>query len=329
MKELAQLALEKYGLAGSDMMLLQDMWNTTYCVTDSNDRQYNLRINGGALQELQKVEDELTFLDFVARRQQVRVPKPVRALAGELVVPVETADGFDKPERRLCCLFEWIDGSVVRENLSDSVLHKMGSAAARLHQAAQEFRFPTPDDPFREGYHHDETVILQHREWLAKLEAEIAPDRVKLIHNAVDHVLHEFGEIDKVRNNYGYIHADLNPNNYIVTNAGLANEEVSVIDFEQLGRGFFHSDFAVMKAELIFLEQDVDRLWASFKAGYQSVMPLPFDHDDELEPFIMAGDLAFLDWIYNTPSPHVREHWHTRFEATHDKIRGELKQGLI
>ncbi|MEM7129046.1 MAG: phosphotransferase [Chloroflexota bacterium] len=328
--QLATLALRQYGLEDAQLALSQDKWNITYCVTGANGQKYNLRICGAAMQDAERIHDEMIFLDFVAQRGQIRVPKPVRNVDGEFVTTVE-AD-----ERRICCLFEWIEGDVVRDALTDSVMHKMGRATAFLHQAAHAFRFPTPDDPFRRGYDYDEAVILQHREWMAALGDQISPERRELLNRAIDHVLAQFAQIPKHRDTYGFIHADLNPNNFVVTNVGLEDEEVSVIDFEQLGRGYFCIDFANMKAELldrygghsrlaVSQNEGFMRKWNQYKAGYQTISSLPFTDEAELDPFIMTVDLNFLDWIYNTPTLHVREQYDERFQATHELIRLQLE----
>ena len=322
---LAQLALEKYGLGDAQRTLSQDLFNTTYCVTDADGQKYNLRLCGAAVQDRARVRDELVFLDFVAQRKQIRVPKPVRNLDGEFVTRVESVQG-QTAQPRICCLFEWIEGEVVREHLTGSVMHKMGSATAHLHQAARDFRYPTPDEPFRQGYDYDEAVIIQHREWMAEREAEIGPVRMDLLNRAVDHLLAQFGQLPKNRQTYGFIHADLNPNNYLVTNAGLDNEEVSVIDFEQLGRGHYPFDLATTMVDLEETKIDFDCRWSNFKAGYRTVAELPFADDSELAPFVMTVHLNFLDWLYNTPSPHVRAQYESRFQEVHELIQHNLER---
>lgn len=322
---IAQLALEQYGLGDAHYTLSQVHFNTTYCVTAADGRKFNLRLCGAYLQNEEIVHDELTFIDFVAQRGDVRVPKPVLNLDHKFVTQVEVEHASDR-SRRLCCLFEWIEGDVVRDHLTDSVLHKMGRASALLHQATKEFRFPTPDDPFRHGYYYDEKVIIQHRDWIAERQAEISPERTNLLHRTIDHLLEKFDQLPKTRATYGFIHADLNPNNFIVTNAGRANEEVSVIDFEQLGRGHFCVDLATTMVDLDERKIDFEQRWSNFKQGYQTVTNLPFEDECELDPFVMAIHLNFLDWIYNTPTPQVRAQYEARFQEVHDLIRDGLSK---
>ena len=100
--------------------------------------------------------------------------------------------------------------------------------------------------------------------------------------------------------NYGVIHADLSFGNLLVQ-----DDEIYIIDFEQLGRGHFLYDLAVLHAELFNDPTTVAALWASLVAGYKEVAPLPFREASELAPFTVATHLNFLDWVYNTTNPTV------------------------
>ena len=101
--------------------------------------------------------------------------------------------------------------------------------------------------------------------------------------------------IDKTPQTYGFIHADLHPGNFIVN-----DRDIAIIDFDQLGRGHFCYDMAVMMVELFDEGDRFDPLWTSFKTGYQTVTPLPFDEDKALNPFVIAVNLGFLDWVYDS-----------------------------
>lgn len=324
-RQLAELALKKYGISVMDLSLSQDMWNTTYCVTDTTGRKYNLRLSGAALQDCAPIRDEMIFIDFIAKRNEIRVPQPIRNLEGEFVTLVrigeEDGPNDENLTSRICCLFHWIEGEVVRDRLTDSVMHKMGVATALLHNAAREFRFPTTDDQFRKGYTYDESVISQHRDWVLEREADIGRERVALLNKAIDCLLDQVSPLPKNRQTYGFLHADLNPNNVIVTDAGLDSESIAVIDFEQLGWGHYSFDLATTMVELQEYGADFDRYWSNLKAGYRTVAELPFQHEDELEPFVMMVHMNFLDWLYNTPNPLVRAKYEARFHEVHELIR--------
>ena len=102
---------------------------------------------------------------------------------------------------------------------------------------------------------------------------------------------------------------------------------MSVIDFDQLGRGHYLYDIAVLVVELLDDLEQFEPRWQSFKAGYQEVAPFPFHDESELDPFIVAVNLAFLDWVYNAPNPAVRQEKKRHIPATYTSIRKRLQRG--
>ncbi len=102
----------------------------------------------------------------------------------------------------------------------------------------------------------------------------------------------------------------------------MVNEsQVSVLDFDQLGRGHYLYDIACLMVELMDDVEQFPMRWASFKRGYQTVIELPFRQEIELEPFIVAVKLAFLDWVYNAQEPNVRKTKMPLVPATYESIR--------
>ncbi|MEM7035248.1 MAG: phosphotransferase [Chloroflexota bacterium] len=315
LQELVPSVLGQYGFtADATYTLLTDQWNTTYHITLSNGQQYNLRICGQAFQNDKLLEDELNFVDFVARSKKVRVPTPVRNKQGTFVTFLDTG-----AHTRLCCLFEWIKGTPARGQLTIPLIYEMGKMTAHLHGVIQTFQFPEANDTFRPGYNFDEVLVASHREWITAYAGDIGADHVTLLDKAVDYAFAHLSALPKTRTTYGFIHADLHPGNFIVT-----EDIVAIIDFDQLGRGHFCFDFAVMMVELFDEGENCAALWSGFKDGYQAVAPLPFEDDEDdsaLNPFVIAVHLGFLDWIYNTPSPQVREQWMPKLPVTYQSIQ--------
>jgi len=121
-----------------------------------------------------------------------------------------------------------------------------------------------------------------------------------------DYVVTQLDQVGKDRADYGLIHSDLHFGNFLVQRA-VHQDQVSVIDFDQLGWGHYNFDIACVMIELQDEPDDFDERWAHFLQGYQTVAPLPFQGQAELAPFVVANNLAFLDWVYNASNPQVRE----------------------
>ncbi len=311
--------LAQYSLIQPQIVHLGTLWNSTYRVTSEDGTRYNLRVCNPRFQDRRCLHDELVFLDFVAKRQQVRVPQPVLNRHKEFVTVVSTPDGD-----RLSCLFTWIEGQDARSRLSHPVLSQMGQSVAFLHEAAQAYAFPSEGDGFRESYRYDEKLILSHREWIAERAGEIGSERVSLLHKAIDNVLAALTVIGKHRDTYGFIHGDLHLGNFIVQ-----GEEVYVIDFDQLGRGHFCYDIATLMVDLLDEAADFAARWTSFRAGYQTATTLPFPDAQMLEPFMTAVDLAFLDWYYNSMTSQARTQYTRRFRATYESIRNRVGKATL
>jgi Ser/Thr protein kinase RdoA (MazF antagonist) len=103
--------------------------------------------------------------------------------------------------------------------------------------------------------------------------------------------------------------------------------QVSLIDVDQLGRGHYLYDIAVLRVELLDEPAQFPARWQHFKAGYQEAAPLPFQAERGLDPFIVAVHLAFLDWVYNAPIPAVRQEKMHLVPAIYESIRRRLHTG--
>jgi len=294
--EVLHQTLELFGLEEAQTELLRSLNNHIYCVTAESGTQYSLRICPAEFKQRRWLEDELAWLDYLAGQNQIQVPRPVRNQQGDLLNTLSTPAGD-----RLSCLFEWLEGEKSSPHLTPSIMEQIGEITAHLHQAARAFPFPDKDNDFRADYTYDSTLAASHREWIQVHREEIGSENVALLLKAVDYVLEEFHKIGANRDNFGIIHADLHFGNFLVHEG-----QVSVIDFDQLGRGHYNFDMAVVMIELQDEPAHFSTRWAHFLAGYQRVADLPFSDESELAPFIVAVDLAFLDWVYNAPNPAVR-----------------------
>lgn len=309
-----QQALSRYGLENARTRLLQRLWNETYFVEAANGNRYNLRICSPLLQDKSVLEDELYWLEYVSQRTQTLVPRPIANDQGELLTTLYTDEG-----NRFSCLFAWIDGEDARKSISVPVLYEIGRSVASLHQIAREFAFPHERTDFRRGYCFDRTLVASHRGWIEVHRQEIGTENYGLLHAAIDWLLEGFERIGETRENYGFIHADLHLGNFLVQDG-----QVSVIDFDQLGRGHYLYDIATLMVDLYEYEEQFPSLWAAFKRGYQAVANLPFHQESELDIFIVAVRLAFLDWVYNAQEPNVRMTKMPLVPAVYDSIRNVL-----
>lgn len=313
-EQILKAILEKYKLDQANTRLLGSLWNRVYRVETDNGQLYSLRLCSPVIQDRKTVEDELNWLEFVASQGWVRVPCPVRNQQDGLVTTISTRNGL-----RLGCLFEWVEGEPAQKIMTPSVMAKIGQAVGRLHEISRRFGSPLQHKDFRSDYRHDSSLAASHRDWIKENETEIGTEKTKLLYTAVDWLLEELTRIGETGVNYGFIHADLHFRNFLVKDG-----VVTVIDFDQLGRGHFLYDLAVLWVELVDEWTNYAGLWEKFKGGYQQVTALPFVEESELDPFIVAVSLAFLDWVYNTPNPAVRQQMAKRLPGIYVSIKGRI-----
>jgi Ser/Thr protein kinase RdoA (MazF antagonist) len=198
-------------------------------------------------------------------------------------------------------------------------LYKIGRIVAALHNIARQFPFPDANNDFRSGYRYDQSLMHQHRQWIARHCHTIGTERVALLDRAIDYVLAAMDHTGTTPANFGMIHADLTLSNLLVH-----HEEIYLIDFEQLGRGHFLHDLAVLWSELRKNVGDIERHWQSFVAGYSEVAESPFRSEAELNPFIIATQLIDLDWIYHADNPAVRAEFGPRLPLIYESIRQQV-----
>jgi Ser/Thr protein kinase RdoA (MazF antagonist) len=310
--QLLAAALHEYGLDGAQISILRSLNNRIYRVDASNGVSYSLRICASFLAEQHALADELQFLAFLASHSNVIAPKPIPNSEGSLLTALPTPSG-----ERLSCLFEWIAGEEASKNLSVPVLHAIGVAVAQLHQAGRSFPFPSPEHHFRAGYHYDAALLRLHHSWIHEHRAEIGPEHTVLLHHAVDQALAEYERIGETRENFGVIHSDLHFGNFLVHTGRIA-----VIDFSDVGRGHYLFDLATILGELKDDPEQCAERWQAFLAGYRTIAPLPYQNEHELDMFMVASNLIFLDWVYNSPASEVRAQKMRWVPAVIEAIRG-------
>ena len=303
--------LDAYALSGVQTHLLQSRWNHIYRVEAADGQVYSLRICAPEFKDRHWMQDELTFLDFAAGVGTISAPRPVRNRDGDLITAIPTPEG-----ERLACLFHWVEGEPAFQHRTPDVLGQIGRILAHLHEIGRAFPFPSEENSFRKDYHYDQTLARSHLEWIAEHRAEIGPENEALLRRAIDYACAGMDRVGQNRATYGVIHGDLHFGNFLVHNG-----QVSLIDFDQLGRGYYCFDTAVVFLELHYDPETQVENWQAFKSGYQEVTPLPFTDDAELDPLSVAVWLGDLDWVFNAPNPQVRAEKTQWFEKVYDSIR--------
>ena len=106
MKELARVALEKWGLEEGELELIKYRENAVFKVELNDGTRYALRIHRFGYHSDQELRSELQWMSALDD-SGIDVPQAVRLPDGDYFTVVEFAG---VPEPRQVDLFEWIDG---------------------------------------------------------------------------------------------------------------------------------------------------------------------------------------------------------------------------
>ena len=296
LEPLARAALERYGIDAASLQNLRYYNNATYRVAAADGRQFVLRVTGNHHSET-RLRSEMQWLCAMQSAAGVCVPDPVASLDGQFVV---LACVPSLPEPRWCNVFHWLDGRhIAEEEMSADDFCAMGAACARLHQASASFDPPPGFDRPRwdEAYWRDAGVAHTIERITACQRLHVAPaaaDRFAQ-HLAQARVLMARLEPDPMAR--GLIHADFHPGNCLFRSDGVA-----IVDFEDLGVGYFFCDIASALFGSL-QRRDCQQLTEAFIAAYACIRPLPPDFAHQLLLFQVLRAVVLTHFV--VPHGHL------------------------
>ncbi|WP_256997550.1 phosphotransferase [Gloeobacter morelensis] len=263
---------------------------------ETDARRYALRVCEPQVSAAQ-LQTELDWLQALKRDTDLCVPTPVTSVQGNLV----TASIDESAVQWWCVLFDWIDGEPVSRQMSEQAAARVGELAAELHLHARRW---TPNVPSHIGLRQfDPTWLAGPASWWASGRALAALGRPtwqaldRAVQLAVE-AMQDLGESSEV---FGLIHSDLHFGNILVTEGGYA-----VIDFDGCALGHYLFDLAVIEAE--FLDYPMAEAYiAAFRNSYSCASKSSTLSPQLLQRFSVPAAVVFLEWVYTSPNPAVRE----------------------
>src|SRR5947209_8028487 len=127
LRNLAEAAVQRFGLHNVRLIPVQHWLNTTYQVI-AEEQRYALRIQRAGQQNWAEVQSEMIWLQAL-RAEEVRaggagergleVLQPLRTVEGELLASIEVPQ---VPEPRICVLFRWMEGRSLYKRLTPQLM---------------------------------------------------------------------------------------------------------------------------------------------------------------------------------------------------------------
>lgn len=283
---MATVALEEFPIEPLRVRVVGGFTNVIFRVDTAN-APYALRVDLHQDHSDSDVENELAWLDALGTDTDLDVCRFIPAHDGRRYVYAE-ASGV--PGVRRCVLFDWIPGSPLADSLSASGYHQLGRLAAGLHLHGAKFRPPhvplTWDRIFYWPEEVDPVVIYK-----PEMAHHFSDGRREILDRAVNAVEQAFSRLNP--SEAQLIHGDLHP-----WNVHRYRSRLIAFDFEDITWGHRVQDVATT----LFYERDHTRyadLRVAFEEGYRTVAPWPVTYDGELEHFMAARSLMFVNYVAN------------------------------
>ena len=316
-RQLAEAALEAYGLTGARLRFVQYSANIIYRVDVPASplvrgdpgpyvpNRYLLRVL--CTDQPEGVKGEMAWLAALSREAGLPVSEPVPTLEGELVTEIATPE---VPRGRIVSLMRWIDGRRLTTGFRPSHFRAWGRIVARLHQFSAGWQPP-------EGFERpvwDWEGQLGGRYFDGGIEDLVAsmPQHLKEPFQIVSQEARQVMEgLGKGPDAYGLIHADMYPENVL-----FKGNEAYPIDFEDCGFGYWLWDIAIALCGWPWTEQ-----WHwmrdAFLEGYAQVRTLPESQLQHLDLFMATQYATMVLWaslfFRNDPARRAEhEEWRNR-----------------
>lgn len=286
--KLAASALSRYEISENiDIELIAHRENTVFRVDDKESgRRYVMRVHRAGYHSDDAIRSELAWMGAL-EAAGVPTPEVIAAKNGDRVQVVEHQE---VSEPRQCDLLAWVDGAQPDPGNIVESYRILGQINARIHEQARLWKPP----PFFERHVWDEDGMLgQDPLWgrFADLE-KLSQSQIEMFNKVRDMARERLLEFGKEDDRYGLIHADLMPDNILVSGS-----DVRVIDFDDSGFGWNLYDLAT--ALFLHTGKDYyDDIKNSWVQGYRSVRELPDKHLEMLETLVPTRGLVALGWVH-------------------------------
>jgi Ser/Thr protein kinase RdoA (MazF antagonist) len=286
LRPLAMEALRRYSIKPERLRLVGGFTNVIFRVEAAGER-YALRVDLHQDHSDSDVENELGWLGALAVDTDLDVCRFVTARDGSDYV---YAGAPGVPGMRRCVLFEWIPGRILGANPTETGYHQLGQIEAGLHVHGASFTPPHPPLTWDRVFYWPEEVdpVVIDEPWM---DQYLDPRRRSVLERVMPALDAAFDRLDP--SDAQMIHGDLHPDN-----VHRYRKRLIAFDFEDVTWGHPVQDVAIT----LFYERThpgYTDLRGAFEEGYRSVACWPVEYEGELEHFMAARSVMFVNYVAN------------------------------
>ncbi len=284
-KKIIEEGLEFYDVEVKDLKFLTEDTNIFYKLTDTFGNRYAVKIYEELSSNLDDSQVEMYFLDQIASKTNIVVPRGVKNKSGDYVTLIESK--YDTVKKRMA-VYEWMDGYDLDEREKISHFEQIGALMAEMHQVAETIDVPKQFNPKR----IDKVLYYAGDDYFYKMEkhqSKVSPEFRKLMDFIIPYLDERL--IKFYDNKTIMIHGDFNPWNIKVHKGN-----IRLLDFEDASIGLPIHDIAT----LFFYYQYDDnykKYQEAFYTGYRTVKDIERHQESELNLLMIARRVNFMNYI--------------------------------
>lgn len=290
-KELTDMVNEgmyQFGMGPSSSAKLLNLSEnaTFYALDKSNGKEIIIRVGRSGYSSKDEISSEMVWVQALIDEKILNTATPVKTITNEYVATMNTKSG----QERLVVAFDKLEGSQPDVGQSNILywFELIGEVTAKLHNHAKNWNKPKW---FTRRTWDYEGIIGEHAFWGSWKEAiGLTSDGYKVVEATLSKVKPIIDEYGITKDNFGVIHSDIRSTNLL-----LHKDKVQIIDFDDMGYGWYLFDCA---ATLSFMEEsdiapDLLKAWIK---GYEKVNALSEYEKSLLPTFSILRRLELMAW---------------------------------
>lgn len=291
-------ALQHYSIEEPEIEFIRHNENLTCKVTEKKSgNPYLLRLHKpvspnlkGVQSTPEAVQSELEFLRAWSVHSDLPAQTPVASRKGEWVTTVSVDQ-----EEAACTVLRWIEGEVVPKRGLDNeeAARNLGSRIAELHLFSRSFQ-----PGIRPEYGIDWVTGMLGKLRIGEQEGILSQNDFQMIEQTISMMMSRMTLWEQKKENWGFIHADINFSNLIRSSKG-----ISFIDFSLSGYGYYAMDVAM--GALLVKGELRDELLSGYSERITSEVNL-----EQLEAFMFLAIIGYYSFVVDQPDQQewIKEH---------------------